>query len=121
MRLVLLVALFLSGAASPLFERVAGRYLTSSFHRAPASMTPGGVLQQWEPLHHIAEVDVARNFATLRSEFPHASHWIGGYPGVPIIEDSFSRIEFSTPRGNALPTSSTRQLHEKLQRYGGAK
>ena len=70
------------------FAGVNNLYSKEFYELTRARLRPGGVLQQWIQLHHIAETEVLSVLATVRSVFPHASLWVIGGQGIILASDS---------------------------------
>ncbi len=52
-----------------------------------ARLRPGGVLQQWIQLHHIAPEEVVSVLRTAREVFPHVSLWEIGRQGIVLASE----------------------------------
>lgn len=76
-------------------------YSQEFYELAKKRIGPGGVLQQWLQLHHIASREVESMIATVRSVFPYVSFWYTGGQGMIVAS---SEPQASNPEREKLLT-----------------
>lgn len=69
------------------FANATNLYSREFYEVARRRLRPGGVMQQWIQLHHIAVYDVASVVASMRSVFQYVSLWVAGGQGILVGTD----------------------------------
>jgi spermidine synthase len=64
------------------FAGAANLYSRQFYQLAADHLAPGGVLQQWIQLHHIAFEEVSSTLQAMRAVFPFVSVWLIGRQGI---------------------------------------
>jgi spermidine synthase len=66
------------------FAGVGNLYSREFYELAREHLAPGGVMQQWVQLHHIAPEEALSVVATVRAVFPYVTLWALGAQGVIV-------------------------------------
>jgi spermidine synthase len=102
------------------FAGATNLYSREFYQVARSRLRPGGVLQQWVQLHHIAVDDLATVLATMRDGFAYVSLFVLGKQGVVIgthepqltQEAFFSRLAAHAPElGEHDAAATVQRLH----------
>jgi spermidine synthase len=62
----------------------ANLYSREFYELAQERLRPGGVFQEWVPLHHVGPLEIESELATARSVFPYVSVWYYGGHGMLV-------------------------------------
>lgn len=81
-------------------------YSREFYRQARARLRPGGVLQQWIQLHHLALSDLQTVVASMRSEFPFVALYFLGNQGILV--------------GTSDPQTASAEFFDRLERHAPA-